>query len=97
MTFRFLSPALAELTQAAEYYDARLPGLGAGFLSEVDAAISRIVTFPEGWPRISGPFRQCPLRRFPFCVVYLIANDAEVLVYSIFHQSRAPLSWMHED
>jgi toxin ParE2 len=97
VTFRFLSPALVEATEAAEFYDARLPGLGADFLSEVDSTIARIVMFPEGWPRISGPFRQCPLRRFPYRVIYLIASDEEVLIFSVFHQSRAPLSWKPED
>ena len=29
MNFRFLSPALEELAEAAEYYDHELPGFGA--------------------------------------------------------------------
>ena len=36
MSFRFLSPALDELAEAAEFYEQRVPGLGADFIrSEV--------------------------------------------------------------
>jgi len=46
MTFRFLSPALVELSEAAEYYDGKVPGLGADFIKEADESIERIVNFP---------------------------------------------------
>jgi hypothetical protein len=36
MNFRFLSPALEELAEAATYDDNQVPGLGADFLIEVD-------------------------------------------------------------
>ena len=36
MSYRFLSPALTELTEAAEFYEKSIPGLGADFIDEVD-------------------------------------------------------------
>ena len=45
MNFRFLTPALTEIREAAEFYDDRVSGLGADFLDEVDAAIERILNF----------------------------------------------------
>ena len=72
MTFRFLSPALEELAEAAEYYDHEVPGLGADFLSEVDRAIDLILGFPEAWGEISENFRHCNLRRFPYTVIYTL-------------------------
>jgi len=47
MTWRFLSPALGEIVEAAEYYEERVAGLGGDFVDEVDAAICRIIQFPE--------------------------------------------------
>jgi hypothetical protein len=47
MTWRFLSPALGEIVEAAEYYEGRVAGLGGDFVDEVDAAICRIIQFPE--------------------------------------------------
>ena len=49
MNFRFLTPALAEIREAAEFYENRVSGLGADFLDEVDATIERILSFPEAW------------------------------------------------
>lgn len=43
MSHRFLSSALAELSEAAAFYDERVPGLGADFLDEVDAAVANEV------------------------------------------------------
>ena len=35
MNYRFLTPALAEIREAAEFYENRVSGLGADFLDEV--------------------------------------------------------------
>lgn len=93
MTYRFLTPALAEICEAAEFYDNRVSGLGADFLNEVDAAIERILNFPEAWGPLGEKYRRCHLRRFPYSVIYSIKNDEEILVVSVFHQSREPRSW----
>lgn len=93
MSYRFLSPALGELSEAAAFYDERVAGLGADFLDEVDAAVARIQEFPEAWSRLSDGFRQCSLRRFPYTLIYTLLDDGEILIVSVFHQSREPRSW----
>ncbi len=93
MTYRFLSPALTELREAAQYYEDRASGLGADFIAEADAAIDRILRFPETWGRISNRYRQCALRRFPYKVIYTLQGEKEILIVSVFHQSREPQSW----
>ena len=93
MIYRFLSPALLEITTAAEYYDRQVAGLGADFIDEVDASVERILRFPQAWGRISENFRHCNLRRFPYAIIYTIQDGGEVLIVSVFHQSKAPLSW----
>lgn len=93
MRHRFLSSALRELSEAAAFYDDRVPGLGTDFLEEVDAAVRRVLQFPEAWGRLSEGFRRCSLRRFPYILVYTILDDGEILIVSVFHQSREPRSW----
>ena len=93
MNFRFLSPALEEIAEAAEYYDHEVPGLGADFLGEVDRAIDLILGFPEAWGKISEDFRHCNLRRFPYTVIYTLEGGNEIMIVSVFHQSREPSSW----
>ena len=93
MNYRFLTPALSELAEAADYYEEKVTGLGADFIDEVEAAISRIQQFPQAWGRISERYRHCQLRRFPYSIVYAEGGDYEIVVISIFHQSREPMSW----
>jgi hypothetical protein len=71
MTYRFLTPAIREIAEAAGYYDSRVPGLGADFLDEMESAIERILNFPEAWSMIAPPFRHCSLRRFPYSIFTL--------------------------
>ncbi len=92
MSFRFLSPALVELKEAAEYYESALSGLGADFIDEVDSTIQRIVSFPEAWGRISEHYRHCITRRFPYALIYEMSGD-QILIVSVFHLSREPCSW----
>lgn len=93
MNYRFLTPAIVEIREAAEFYDNRVSGLGADFIDEVDAAMDRILCFPEAWGSLGGEYRRCHLRRFPYSVIYLIRKDSGILVISVFHQSREPRSW----
>jgi plasmid stabilization system protein ParE len=93
MNYRFLTPAIVEIREAAEFYDSRVPGLGVDFLDEVDAAINRILRFPDAWGPLGQKYRRCHLRRFPYSVIYSIQMDAQILIISVFHQSREPRSW----
>jgi hypothetical protein len=62
MNYRLLTPALAEIREAATFYE------GADFLDEVDAAVGCILEFPEAWGALAGNYRRCHLRRFSFSV-----------------------------
>lgn len=59
MNYRFLTPALTEIREAAEFYDNRVSGLGADFLDELDTAIERILSFPEAWGPLGEKYRRC--------------------------------------
>lgn len=92
MNYRFLSPALKELTKAAEYYEEQVPGLGEDFLVEVDATIQRILQFPQAWNILKDGIRHCNLRRFPYTILYK-PNQQEVIVISVFHLKQDPGKW----
>ncbi len=94
MTYRLLTPALVELSEAVNFYEARAPGLGGDFLGEFEAAVERILQFPEAWGRLSDNYRHCHLRRFPFSLIYALHAETKVTIVSVFHQNREPLSWM---
>ena len=66
MSYRFVSAAAKELTDAIDFYEAAVPGLGIEFLDEVERTIARILLQPEAWEKVSDRHRRCRTRRFPY-------------------------------
>ena len=92
MTPEFHPPADLELTEAAQFYEAQAPGLGAGFLDEVERLLHLLTTYPElGRPR-SGGVRTIPTRRFPYSLVYTL-SAGRLFVLAVAHQRRRPRYW----
>jgi plasmid stabilization system protein ParE len=92
MTYRFLASAVADSKAAIEYYDGVSPGLGLGFVAELERTLERILLNPEAWARVSDGHRRCRLRRFPYGVIYSVTDDT-VLVAAVYHLHRRPGSW----
>ena len=92
MNIRFLEVASVELDEAIEYYDRELPGLGKTFLAEVLAALDRIRRFPQGWHSLGKGVRRCRLRRFPYGLVYHVAEEG-ILILAVAHTHRRPDYW----
>jgi plasmid stabilization system protein ParE len=89
---RFLPHAREEFLAAVAYYESVSPGLGEDFIADVEAAVSRIRSFPRhGSPSAAGA-RRVLLGRFPFDVVYFEAGD-EIVILAVAHQRRAPFYW----
>lgn len=81
--------AVEDLTEAAQFYDSRVPGLGTEFLEEVDQAVSRIANSPARYAIVRGNIRRCMLRRFPYGV-YFRETEGEFRILVIKHHSRHP-------
>lgn len=89
---RILSVAEAELHEAIAYYNEQRPGLGFEFAAEVRTALTRIMDFPDAWPKFSLRSRRCMLNRFPFGILYHQSNE-EILVLAVMHLKRSPQKW----
>lgn len=94
---RFVDEAVAELDDAARWYEERREGLGLAFLAAVDRAVESV----ERWPRVGTlvedvpddlEARRVPVPRFPYFVAYLIADDV-IVVLAISHERRRPRYW----
>ncbi|MDR3570433.1 MAG: hypothetical protein P4L43_20610 [Syntrophobacteraceae bacterium] len=48
----------AELTEAAQYYESRRPGLGSDYLTEVERSPDQILTNPEASPKFGRRVRR---------------------------------------
>lgn len=83
--------ATLDLRLAARWYEQRQRGLGLDLVLAVDDAIGKIVEAPERWPVFAGA-RRYVLKRFPFAVIYRLA-DERIQVVAIAHHSRRPVYW----
>lgn len=81
-----------EAMEAVQYYAAIEHRLGLRLVQEFEAAVERIVRFPEGWKPISANLRQCGVKGFPYVVVYLLrANEITIVAFANTH--RRPNYW----
>jgi|SRR5882724_1132795 len=92
MNLSFSIVAEAEIQAAADYYENEEAGLGFRFVEELNRAIKLILQFPNAWSPLSKRSRRCPLRRFPYHVIYSVQHETLTIV-TVVHQSRDPEKW----
>jgi plasmid stabilization system protein ParE len=84
--------AEAEYHADVRYYRDISPNLGRAFVIEVEAAIKRILEFPEAYSPAGKGLRRCPVRRFRHIIVYEIQSE-RVFIWAVAHTSREPGYW----
>jgi len=84
--------AEAELAEAFNWYEERVPGLGHEFLLSVEAVFNAILRNPEQYAPVHRGARRALVRRFPY-EVFFVDDDARIVVLSVFHAKRNPKRW----
>ena len=96
MTLRpfFRRPARLDLDEAAEWYESQQLGLGLGaeFISEIEAALVQACDAPQRFPLVVGDVRRVRVRRFPYSILFRVRSNA-LIVLSVFHARRDPATW----
>ena len=92
MMLAFLSEALAELCEAAEFYEGCEAGLGERFRREIEDLCRLMSRNPLLWRMRPGGYRRvnCPV--FPYYLAYVIRDD-QVVVIAVAHGHRRPEYW----
>ncbi len=85
-----------ELQEAYNGYEACRTGLGREFMGCIDDRIQIIRQFPHAFPAAHGDIRRAVVRRFPYSIFYLPETEA-IIVLSVFHSSRKPVSWIRPE
>jgi plasmid stabilization system protein ParE len=89
---RFHPAADAELLDATEWYVERSAAAAAGFVREVEHALTRIAEAPERYPLTQLGRRRFVLLNYPYDVVYRI-TQSEIEVIAVAHHARRPAYW----
>jgi toxin ParE1/3/4 len=84
--------ATAELTEASQVYEQRIPSLGTQFLDAVDDAVAIISNAPERWRIVDDEVRRY-LPRFPYAIYYR-SLPGEIRILAFKHHSRRPDYWV---
>ena len=94
MTFELIvrPEAEAEMSEAFDWYEERLPGLGSDFLLNVDAALHAILRNPQQFPVVHKNIRRAMIRRFPYQVFFL-REEHPIVVPAVFHAKRRSRRW----
>lgn len=82
-----------EVFESARLYERCREGLGWRFLRAVQRAEDRIRNGPLVFPILRDEIRKCPVRRFPFNLLFRVDPD-HVFVVAVAHQRRRPGYWL---
>jgi plasmid stabilization system protein ParE len=86
--------AEAELIEAVQFYEGRVPGLGQRFLGEFEAAVAAIEEAPNRWRMVEGDLRRYLMQRFPYGIYYRV-QAAGLRILAVKHHSRHPDYWKY--
>ena len=90
--------ALDELVEATLWYEERERGRGALFASAAFTRVESLTSFPDAGVPVQGVSgsllaRQVRLLRYPYLVVYAVADD-EIRVVAFAHERQLPGYWV---
>ena len=81
---RFRNAAEADVGDAFGWYREQRPELGEAFLEALDQCVEAIERNPEAFAKVHAEIRRALLRRFPYCVYYIItAQEVVVLAFIV--------------
>ena len=84
--------AIAELIEAAKFYETRAAGLGADFVLQVERTLAGIVKNPKAGSILTRAIRRRLIPRFPFAL--LCQSEAQQLTgIALMHLRRRPSYW----
>lgn len=93
MRVTFNELAERELNDTAQYYEHEQPGLGAAFIAEVRRCTEALVEHPESGSMVLGTIRRRLCHRFPYGLLYTIAED-ELRILAVMNLKRRPGYWV---
>jgi len=93
---RFLPAARRDFDESLDWYSTRSVTAALRFAAAVDAAVARIVTNRRSLSFIDQRHQQCPVKKFPFRVIFRSLHD-EILVVALAHAKRRPTYWLNRE
>src|SRR6476620_137015 len=77
----------SDAQEAVVYYEKKLPGLGMRFYTSFLSALNEIQLKPSTFSYIKKPVRRHLIKKFPYKIFYLIADDS-IIFYRCFSRQK---------
>ncbi len=87
--------AAQETAEAALFYKRRDAEVSRRFRTEVYAAIERARSQPMVYRLFEDDLRKVRVERFPYSVIFRVADNDSLQVLAVVHGSREPGYWKH--
>lgn len=84
--------AQQELLEAALWYKEHDKKVAHALIAEVRHLAERIRLFPLMFAEIEPDIRRCPLKNFPYSLLYEIEEE-RLIIFAVMHQYRKPDYW----
>lgn len=88
-TVVFKEEADDDVFDARNWYETRRIGLGDELLDEIEEFVKVLEQEPQIFQVRNHNWRYCPLKRFPYLIVFEIEQQ-EVVVYAVFNTYQHP-------
>ncbi len=92
----FLPEARLDFDESFDWYAERSAEAAARFANALDSALSAIAADPERFATVDDLHRECPVKRFPFRIVYRVVGNC-ILVVAVAHAKRRRSYWQERD
>jgi hypothetical protein len=92
MSLNILGPAQRDVVVARDWYNRQQSGLGERSSASAEVAMQQLLDYPTSWPVIDGDVHRCPVRSFPFDVLFFVAGN-DVFIVAVMDQRRKPGDW----
>jgi len=85
--------ALADLREAAVWFDEQAPGWGERFTLAIDELLPVIAERPGSFPKVYRNLRRARPKQFGKYGVFFRVTESKIYVVGIIHLSRHPRTW----
>ena len=87
----YLPGARRDFDESFDWYAERSARAAVRFTNAVDAALITVATNPRRFAATDGVHRECPVKKFPFRILYRLVENR--VVVAIAHAKRRPGYW----
>ncbi len=88
----YLPGARNDFDKSFDWYAERSTLAAERFANAVDAGLIRVAQRPLAFPFVDQIHQGCPLKKFPFRIIFRVIDD-RILIVAVAHAKRRPSYW----